>query len=187
MNNKTENCCEESTTDCCATDTNSCGCGETNTSNVECSHCNEKGIKVSAVTLKAQLKKEHFEKLNHSADDFHFCTNANCDTVYYSSDGTETYVQEDVKSKVACKNEDLKTPLCYCKKLLKKDVLQMIEEQQENIPSKIKAIITEGKTFCEKSNPRGTCCTQDIDTFLAKHGIDWSAQEKSRQSTSCAC
>ena len=170
-NIKGTSCCDSATTsDCCATDTSSCGCSNSSSSDKACSSCNEYGIKVSAVTLKAQLKKEFYENLIHDVDDFHFCTNPECDTVYYSSNENETYGQECIKSKVACKNEDLKTPLCYCKKLLKENVLAMIEAKEENIPSKIKAIISEGKTFCEKSNPRGTCCTQDIATFLEKQG-----------------
>ena len=56
-----------------------------------------------------------------------------------------------------------KTPLCYCKKLLKEQILKMIEE---------------GKTFCEKSNPKGTCCTEDITDFLAEYGINFNEIKK---------
>ena len=38
---------------------------------------------------------------------------------------------------------------------------------------KIKAIIKGGKSFCEKSNPKGVCCTEDVKEFLKSHNIEW--------------
>ena len=150
-----------------------CGCGTADIAINLCPHCNSKGIELSAVTLKAHLRKEKFQTMSSSKDDFNFCTTPKCDTVYYSNDGEETFSQADVRSKVAIKNDDLKTPLCYCKKLLKQNVLDMIKNKEEDIPTKISKIISEGKTFCEKANPRGTCCPEEITKFLADYGIDY--------------
>ena len=169
-----------------------CGCATSDESLVLCPHCNTKGLDVQGVTIKAQLKKEKFETMTSSKDDFNFCTTPKCDTVYYSNDGKETFAQADIKSKITSKNDDPKTPLCYCKKLLKENVIEMINNKEEDIPTKIKNIVSEGKTFCEKSNPRGTCCTEDMARFLADYGLDYNSAKSSscgdsssQESSSC--
>ncbi|MDQ1339639.1 MAG: hypothetical protein QG567_792, partial [Campylobacterota bacterium] len=30
--------------------------------------------------------------------------------------------------------------------------------------------IARGKSFCEKSNPKGVCCTDDVKAFVESHG-----------------
>jgi len=152
---------------------NSCGCAIQDTVSIACPHCKKSGNNVDAITIKSQLKKEKKEAMRLDMNEFNFCTNPQCDTVYYSNDGTESFAQADVKAKVTIKNSDPKTPLCYCRKLLKKNVLEMIKNKDVNIAGKVKAIIADGKSFCEKSNPRGTCCTQDVTDFLAEYRINY--------------
>lgn len=164
--------------------TSNCSCGTANKALNACPTCNSKGTVVSGITIKSQLKKEKFENIQHQKDDFNFCNTKKCDTVYYSNDGKEFYNQEDIKSKVAVKNEDLKTPLCYCKKLLKQNVVDMINNKEENIAQKVKDIVSDGKHFCEKANPRGVCCTEDIINFLADYGIDYN-EKSSNENSSC--
>ncbi len=154
-------------------DTQTCGCSVESEALNACPVCGTTGIKVKAITVKSQLKKEKLSTLASSIDDFSFCTHPECHIVYYSNDAAETFGEDDVKSKVALKNDDPNTPLCYCKKLLKKDVLAMIANSELNIAVKVKAIIAEGKSFCEKSNPKGVCCTEDVKDYLAVHGISW--------------
>ena len=164
---------------------NSCSCGTSDEAETECPHCKEKGIKVKGITVKSQLKKEFYSELENSYEDFNFCTNPDCDTVYYSNDKKETFNQSQIKSKVTSKNDDPKTPLCYCKKLLKENVLEMIENGEEDIAGKIKKIVSEGKTFCEKANPRGTCCTEDIATFLQEHNVPTNSSSCSTSNSGC--
>ena len=156
----------------------SCGCATQEVVSVLCPHCNKNGSNVDAVTVKAQLKKEARNSMRLDMDEFNFCTNPKCDTVYYSNDGSETFAQADIKSKVTIKNDDPKTPLCYCRKLLKESVIEMIENKEPNIAQKVKAIIADGKSVCEKSNPKGTCCTDDITSFLAEYGIDFNETKR---------
>ncbi|WP_345974909.1 hypothetical protein [Sulfurimonas sp. HSL3-7] len=156
----------------------SCGCAtQVNAASV-CPQCHQKGSKVEAVTVQSQLKKEPLSNMHSTRDAFNFCTNPVCDTVYYADDGSESFGQKEIKSKVTLKNDDPKTPLCYCKKLLKGDVLAMIEKGEPDIAEKVKAIIANGKSFCEKSNPKGTCCTDDVKNFLAGFGISWEKPKK---------
>lgn len=158
--------------------TSNCECSVTTSATKNCPICNSQGLSVKEITLKSQLKKEYFNELKSSKDSFNFCSNPKCDTVYYSNDGSETFHQNDVKSKVTIKNDDSKTPLCYCRKLLKENVLQMIANNEKNIYDKVKSIIAEGKSFCEKSNPKGVCCTEDIKTFLTANGVNLNEGKK---------
>ena len=152
----------------------SCECSTQDKVTHTCPHCSKSGSNVDAITVKSQLKKEARANIISDMQAFNFCTNPKCDTVYYSNDGSETFSQVDIKSKITIKNDDPKTPLCYCKKLLKENVTEMIANKELGIAKKVKAIISEGKSFCEKSNPKGTCCTEDITSFLKEYDIDFN-------------
>jgi hypothetical protein len=159
-----------SSCDCSSNSQTACGCSSTSKSSIVCPTCDAYGLKVSQTTIKSQLKKELLDGLK-ILDEFNFCSNSLCDTVYYND--KIIFNQNDIKAKVTMKNSDLDTPLCYCKKLLKKDFYTMVENKEENIGAKIKAIIRDGKSFCEKSNPKGICCTEDVKEFLQSHNIVW--------------
>jgi uncharacterized protein with NRDE domain len=160
------------------TPTTDCGCSTYANSNTVCPNCNRQGININGITIKSQLKKELFNEMKSSIDNFNFCTNAKCDTVYYSCDSNEIFFQKDIKSKVTIKNDNPKTPLCYCRKLLKENVIKMINDGKEDIAAKVKSILSEGKSFCEKSNPKGVCCTEDIKDFLSQFDISWDKPKK---------
>lgn len=164
-------------------ESSSCGCNEEEKSTNICPNCNSKGTKVTGVTIKAQLKKELYENLSNSSDDFNFCNTPKCDTVYYANDESEVYTQDDIKTKVALKNEDPQTPLCYCRRLLKQNVIDMINNKEENIAQKVFDIVSSGKSVCERVNPRGVCCTEDITRFLADYGIDYQETNSCENST----
>lgn len=157
---------------------NGCDCSTNIKAEVACPTCQTYGLKVSALTIRSQVKKEPLKLLEADLEKFHFCTNPECNTVYYN-DTQIVVVQDEIKSKVTIKNSDASTPLCYCKKLLKEQFYQMLRDNEPNIAQKIKSIITDGKSFCEKSNPKGICCTEDIKSFLAEHGISWDEENTS--------
>lgn len=94
-------------------ESNSCGCATQEEVAYACPTCHKSGSNVDAITIKSQLKKALRERMNLSMDAFNFCTNPQCDTVYYANDGSQIYTQTDIKSKVTIKNSDPKTPLCY--------------------------------------------------------------------------
>ncbi len=95
-------------------ETASCGCAAQEETTQICPHCGKSGSNVDAITIKSQLKKEARDSMKLGLDAFNFYSNPKCDTVYYSNDGSETFSQSDVKSKITIKNDDPKTPLCYC-------------------------------------------------------------------------
>ena len=144
-----------------------------------CPACGKSGKRVEAQTVNAQLKKEFKESLSHEADQFCFCTTPECDTVYYSLDGEESFPQAAIKSKVTIKNDDPSTPLCYCHKYTKQDALDDMKTMESHrLVRKIKEMIA-GNKVCKKANPKGSCCTMDIRLFLAEHNIVWDEKRVS--------
>ena len=143
-----------------------------------CPECGKSGKTVNPVTIKSQLAKEKRETLVSEMDDFCFCTTPECGVVYYSKDGKEIFHEADVKSKVTIKNDDPATPLCYCHKYKKADALaDMKVMEPKALVKKIRAMI-DGEKFCQKANPKGSCCTADIKRWLAKHNIPWETPVK---------
>lgn len=144
-----------------------------------CPACSKSGKSVNDVTIKAQLKKECRNSMATQEDSFNFCTNPECKTVYYSKTNEESFFEEDIKTKVTIKNDDPATPLCYCHKYKKADALDDIKMLAPgDVLKKIKEIISRDKSFCQKANPKGSCCTEDIKSFLASHNIPWEKSFK---------
>lgn len=150
-----------------------CGCSISPSATANCPACGTAGRKVSALTMQSQLTKEALPHFASHLDTFNFCTNPACPFVYYDDSQSIVIRQDEIKSKVTIKNDDPSTPLCYCKKLLKSDFYAMVENKDPDIADTIKTIISGGKSFCEKSNPKGVCCTEDVKSFLARHGMEW--------------
>lgn len=146
---------------------------------IPCPQCGKSGKTVSEVTIKAQLLKEKREAMHSSLDAFHFCTTPECGVVYYDKSGDELFYEADIKAKVTIKNDDPSTPLCYCHKYKKSDALEDMKTMEPKaLVKKIKALISQDKSFCRKSNPKGSCCTVDIKSWLAAHNIPWETSIK---------
>jgi len=150
-----------------------CGCPTALPAVSHCPGCGLAGRKVSAVTVASQLKKEVLPRYADRAETFNFCTNPACPHVYYDDSGAVAIGQEALRTRVTIKDDAPSTPLCYCKKLLKSDFYKMLEEGVPDVAGAVKAIIGSGKSFCEKSNPKGVCCTEDVRVFLSRHGLAW--------------
>ena len=144
-----------------------------------CPKCDVQGKSIDEVTIKAQLKKEKRETMGSKPDELIFCNSSGCGVVYYSSSNNELFFEEDVKSKVTCKNEDPATPLCYCRKYKKADAQRDMQNMEDKeLVQHIKKILSQGKSSCKKTNPKGSCCTADIKKWLKKYGIIWDDEKK---------
>lgn len=105
---------------------------------------------------------------------FYFCTTPACPVVYYTEGSDNCFYASDIKTRVTIKNDDPATPLCYCHKYKKADALEDMKTMEPKaLVKKIKALISKDKSFCQKSNPKGSCCTEDIKQWLGTHGIPW--------------
>jgi hypothetical protein len=157
----------------CACD---CGTGQIK-STVACPVCRKLGSTVRLVTPENTLIRDARTKID-SEHDYHFCENPDCDVVYYNEQDTSVFTTDQLKNRVTLKDDSPETPLCYCFKVLKKQALEEIAKTgTTDVFETIQAKMKPGQNcFCEKSNPRGDTCVQDIQNWLKERGV--SAEKK---------
>ncbi|MES9826381.1 MAG: hypothetical protein ABW127_18325 [Candidatus Thiodiazotropha endolucinida] len=164
-----------------------CGCstGQSD-SPIACPVCTKRGRTVDLVTPEHTLIKEVRDQLD-PARNYHFCDNPDCDVVYYNDQDTSVFRTHEVKNRVTIKDDSPETPLCYCFKVFKKHALEEISRTgTTNVFQRIQAKMRPGQScFCEKSNPRGDTCTQDIKDWLETQGITNHEAIPMTQSGSC--
>ncbi len=117
---------------------------------------------------------------------YSFCESPGCDVVYYhslpSQAGGSTgavFTTGQLINRVTVKDGSPDTPLCYCFKVLKGEAL---DEIARTGGVDIKALMDRRRKpgqdcFCERSNPRGDCCTADIRDWLSAQGLDVDPDE----------
>jgi hypothetical protein len=106
--NTNHNCCtptDDIRHDCCSTNVNKqqITASLTVTKPGLCPECGNKGKKVDSATVKSMLAIS----LRDVRDTpYFFCREADCDTVYFSEDGTQTFGKQDVRERVFQKEPD---------------------------------------------------------------------------------
>ncbi|MBF0445101.1 MAG: hypothetical protein HQL68_05890 [Magnetococcales bacterium] len=131
-----------------------------------CPICDTIGKAVKTVTPQHTLKRQYRNKVDNGGN-YHFCENPQCDVVYFDCVSESLFKQEHLINRVTIKDEHPKTPLCYCYKVLKEDVLNDFEKTgTTQVVAKIKKSMKKHGCQCEKLNPRGGCCLMDIEAWL---------------------
>ncbi len=155
--------------------TSSCGCSSSqHRATIACPACKQQGVEVKFLTPQHTLKKRAAVTLDPTRQ-YHFCENPDCDVVYYNETDSGPFTTDDLKNRVTLKDESPETPLCYCFKVLKKQALEEIARTgTTDVIRMIQSKMKPGQhCFCEKSNPRGECCTGDIANWLSSRlGMD---------------
>ncbi len=148
-----------------------CGSGQ-RLAEIPCPLCDRAGVTVKSITPQHTLKRAVAASLEPDHV-YHFCENPDCDVVYYSGNDSRVFTTEVLKNRVTIKDESPETPLCYCFKVLKKQVLEEIARTgTTDVYQTIQSRMKPGQScFCEKSNPRGDCCTADIAHWLEAQGV----------------
>nr|CRH06484.1 Protein of unknown function [Candidatus Magnetococcus massalia] len=137
-----------------------------------CPACEGEGAEVPHVTPRFTLKSP-FRKSVLEQGHYHFCATPTCDVVYYACDGQHQFTTAQLINRVTVKDEDPKTPLCYCYRILKEHALRQLEKQgNSDVVALIKGRMQERPSQCLKFNPRGHCCTGDIEQWLQKQGVE---------------
>lgn len=125
-----------------------------------CMSCGATARPVARQTILHQLK--HSELMSLKDVSFHFCSNSDCDVVYFGEDGT-TYTRDQIRQKVGQKSTDPDRTICYCF-----DVTESVvqKEMKESGESQSKAFVMEQVKkklcACEIRNPSGQCCLKDF-------------------------
>jgi hypothetical protein len=157
---------------------NDCGCDtDSERSETPCPICGQKGMTVREITPRSTLKAQ-YRPLVRDDTRYHFCETTECLVVYYhgADQGNvpgSIFTMDQLINRVTVKDDDPTTPLCYCFKVCKGEALAEIGEKGTvDIKGLMNRRRKPGQScFCEKSNPRGHCCTGDIKGWLADQGV----------------
>ena len=136
-----------------------------------CPGCGAVGEWVGRVTprhtLVAPLRPMVMEARHYA-----FCATPECEVVYYSDDGGQRFLTDDLIHPVTGKSDGDDTPLCYCFKETKGAVRAELAERGESaVVERIEAKMAERGCFCEKANPRGACCLAELRAWLEKESV----------------
>lgn len=152
-----------------------------------CPQCQTPGQPVELITPRHTLKSEFRNKLNEN-NHYHFCENRDCTTVYFSGDGLQHFTTTQLINRVTCKDASDEAPLCYCFKITKGDALKEYRETgKSTVIQQIEQKMAEKSCFCDKSNPRGLCCTDEINNWLKAQGIEQPNDDSTDSCCSSSC
>ncbi len=143
-----------------------------------CPRCQTQGSPVSTTTLRHTLKKPFRERVD-SREGYLFCENRHCAVAYYRHNSTDIFVTDSLINRVTIKDKSPLTPLCYCFKISKGEVLQELEQSgTSRVVQRIEEkMAQQAGCFCEKANPRGKCCIGDIVDWLKRQDLTMEASD----------
>lgn len=132
-------------------------CCSTAVGKLSCFQCGQVADKVSRKTLLHHVCSP--DNLTLPACEYYFCANSQCDTVYFSGDGTQHYGQAQVRERAwqkSGKSEDL---ICFCFGVSHE---QLMFAETPGGDNPLDAFIVEqtkqGLCECEARNISGKCC-----------------------------
>ena len=126
-----------------------------------CPACGQKGKTVDSITLKAMLNVSLLALQNTS---YLFCPTADCDVVYFSTDGAQSFTKEKIRVPVHQKEPgDESAPVCYCFQHSPATIRsELLATGQTTVIEEISAGIKAGQCACEIRNPQGSCCLGNV-------------------------
>jgi hypothetical protein len=130
-----------------------------------CRSCGSKGKKVNAITLKAMLKAN---LVNVRDVPYFFCRTADCEVVYFSGDGQQTFTKTQVREPVFQKEARNENALvCYCFRHSPASIrAELLNSGQSTVIAEINAGIKAGQCACEIRNPQGSCCLGNVSKVV---------------------
>ena len=129
--------------------------------NHHCPICGQKGKKVGSITLKAIL---NVSLLALRDTPYLFCRTADCDVVYFSADGTQSFTKGEIRVPVYQKEPTDETmPVCYCFRHSSATIwAKWLATGTSRVITEINSGIQAGQCACEVRNPQGSCCLGNV-------------------------
>ena len=87
---------------------------------------------------------------------YYFCTDPDCDVVYYGQDDTVFHADE-LRTTIWQKSGDKRDTICYCF-----GVTRTLAMRDRNIKDFVMQQTRDSLCSCETSNPSGRCCLKDL-------------------------
>jgi hypothetical protein len=132
-----------------------------------CSACGTSGNPVERRTLVHMLVPDRFEHLGER--EYRFCDSAECDTVYYSTDGEVVFRAADLRQRVGLKSStDAAAPVCYCFGFTVGDLETDVCASSATIPGRVRELVKARMCACEVRNPSGRCCLAEIARIVKR-------------------
>lgn len=128
---------------------------------VACPACGTEGKPVKPVTLRSLLLPHLHAQVRDEV--YRFCASPDCDLVYFSADGSQSFVRSDLAVRVGVKERSAPRPLCYCFGHSAESIREeWVQTGKSTVLDGIKAKVKAGACHCEVTNPGGGCCMGDI-------------------------
>ncbi len=141
-----------------------------------CPACARPGKTVDSLTLKAMLAHPLTEL---RAVEYHFCRTPECPTVYYSADGDQQFLEQDIREHVHNKHpDDDSVFVCYCFRHTPESIKKELAiTGRSTVVATITAGIQAGQCACDMRNPQGSCCLGNVRAVIDRAEAAGSARQ----------
>jgi hypothetical protein len=133
--------------------------------NPRCPSCGNAGNPVKTTTVHSLLlpdKRDHIKNLN-----YYFCNSAECDTVYFTGNGEQTFTKADMAVRVGVKEKASPRPVCYCFNHTVEEIDEEIKRTgKSSVIEDIKEHMKKEGCSCETKNPQGSCCLKTVENYV---------------------
>ncbi len=130
-----------------------------------CPQCGSKGKRVDGTTVKALLAVSLVEVRDVP---YWFCRDADCPVVYFSDDGAQVFIVDQIRERVYQKephSEDIS--VCYCFHHTPGSIrAELIATGESTVIEAINAGIQARQCACDLRNPQGSCCLGNVNTVV---------------------
>ena len=131
-----------------------------------CPVCNEKGRKVSEITIESLVSEPARERLS-VVEGFRFCATPGCEIAYFHPQTGERILAGEVLVRIGKKQTAAPRPACYCfDHSVEQIEAQVAATGTSSIPDEVTEKCRQGLDRCEETNPQGSCCLGDLRRIM---------------------
>jgi hypothetical protein len=147
----------------------------------QCFTCGQRGKPVQGQTVKGLLAVS----LRAVRDlQYYFCANRDCRVVYFSNDGQQQFMTNDVRERVYQKEPDATdVHVCYCFDYRAGTLRAASATEYNQIVGEINAGIQAGQCACDLRNPQGNCCLGNVRAMSREQSASLAIKSEGEQKT----
>ena len=98
---------------------------------------------------------------------YYFCSDPDCQVVYFSNIDVPLFEKSDLSVKVFSKDKSEDVHVCYCFDWTRKRITDQIKTTGSSTAlDEITEELRAGMCECERKNPEGVCCLGAVQNFL---------------------